>query len=770
MMAGGVLEAQVRHTRERVEEIRRLGPRVPRKLIPALQELAHALDEFEKQEPGESAVSRDRHYEDLFELAPDIYLVTDADGCLREANSVAKDRLGLPAATSAGLPMPVLFDAAGRRELYHVLEAASRGDVVRGWEVTLHPRRKPPVVAAVHCAPKLDMQRRVAALRWLIHDVGPLVEAREHEVAALNQARRRLDELNLLQEATAAVAGVLDPSSVLSTIVEYAARIRGSRGGAAVVQVTGGTAHIVAHHDPAGKVDLRGRSLFVAPPETLPEDLGCAAARPWQPEHVSESVREFLRELGRVQLATVAIPHGADGLQLLVLGATDSDPFSEEELAMLASLAQIAVIGLRNADTYQQQAWLASTDPLTGLPNLRQFERLLAVPQERGLAVLAMDVDNLKAINDSYGHAAGDLALVAVADCLRACLREGDVAARTGGDEFSAILYGATRREAQAVGSRLRDTMHHVTLPQGELRVSVGMAVAPTCSDVNRARKAADRALYTAKESGRDRVVTLSASDAGAGHRRRHPVWEQTVAGVLGGRGLYPVYQPMVDLGESRVAGYEALVRPHGAAAGMSASEMFAAARTMGRQRDLEWLARRTALEGARELPGGVPLFVKAGLILLLDELLDVDQLQLLLTWSGRAPQDLVLELSEREAVRDPGRFEALLATYRAAGIRFAVEHLGEGCQTIGGLMRAAPEFVKLSPCLLRVSRRTTELSAAVAFASALGATVIVPGIETADELRTATDLGVQLAQGFFLGRPSRRFATPPIARLLASG
>jgi len=782
-MGGGTpVDKRLSRARARLDELRRQDDRATDGLLAdALEELGKVLEELhlayqevEAQNHVLSATEKleqeRQWYADLFELAPEGYLVTDPEGVIQEANQAALAMLGLRSRTSRGLPIAVLFDTRGRRQLYGVLDLAAHGEVVRGWQITLAPRQGAPVVASIHCAPKLDAQGRVTSLRWLIHDIGALVEARHREAAALEQARRRLAELTILQEATHEVAGVLETSRVLRAIARHAARIRGEMAAqAGVVKVSAHSVRVLAHHDPSGQIDYTDRSIPLPENEGLLTSLGSTRAWPWRTaELLPDELRHLASELNLVHGAVTAIPRSGDEVHVLVIGSPDPRPFSAEDLTILEGLAGIASIALRSADTYQREAWLASTDPLTGLPNRRHFERLAAVPHERGLAVLAIDVDNLKALNDTYGHDAGDVALAAVANCLKSCLREGDVVARTGGDEFSAILYAADQADAEMVAARMREIMHHVTLPQGEVRVSVGVAVAPTAGDVSAARAAADEALYAAKAAGRDRVVIRSRMSALFGRRRRESAWEETLAEVLDGRGLFAVYQPIVRLRDRSVVAYEGLVRPEGTAAGTPVDGLFDAARTMGLHRDLDWLARRTVIEGAEELPQGIPIFMKVTLAMLLDRLHDVDQMQLLLAWVGRLPQDVVLEISARESVRDPGRLEAVLAAYRAEGFRFAVDHVGaeEGHQGIDGLTRVLPEFVRLSGRLLRKPRHNPALPAAVAFARAMGATVIAGWVEKESEVRAVAQLDVQLVQGYLTGRPSRGFDGEPMSWL----
>ncbi|MBV8528559.1 MAG: EAL domain-containing protein, partial [Candidatus Dormibacteraeota bacterium] len=170
--------------------------------------------------------------------------------------------------------------------------------------------------------------------------------------------------------------------------------------------------------------------------------------------------------------------------------------------------------------------------------------------------------------------------------------------------------------------------------------------------------------------------------------------------------------------------------------------------------------ARRAAVDGARELPRGALLFVNVGVLALTDPLHDIDQMFLLLNWAGRRPDEIVLELSEREAVTDRARLRAVLSSYRYHGFRFAIDDVGEGHSTIEVLATARPEFIKVAGTLSRGPGKTVDgnvaaIAALVTFATATGAIVIAEGLESAEDIELMGDLGVTAGQGFALGMPS---------------
>jgi EAL domain-containing protein (putative c-di-GMP-specific phosphodiesterase class I) len=191
---------------------------------------------------------------------------------------------------------------------------------------------------------------------------------------------------------------------------------------------------------------------------------------------------------------------------------------------------------------------------------------------------------------------------------------------------------------------------------------------------------------------------------------------------------------------------------------GGSVEGLFAAAQRMGLVRELDHLCRRTAVTVASGLSPGLPVFINVSVAGLLDPLHDVDQLLLLLKWAGRRPEDVVLEVSERESVTNIGRLVKVITAHREHGIRFALDDVGEGRSTFETLAAARPEFIKIATSFTQrvdqVGPRATIL-AALAFARASGAEVIAEGIEDQRVLDMLIELGVEYGQGYHLGRPA---------------
>lgn len=475
----------------------------------------------------------------------------------------------------------------------------------------------------------------------------------------------------------------------------------------------------------------------------------------------SEQLRNYVNEnIGPIKCA-LAVPlrtANSEPTGVISLASTTAEHrWSDADLVLARGLADVAASAIHRGELTEEQRRQASTDHLTNLPNRREFERVVgARPARQRYSILLADVDNLKMINDEYGHEAGDGVLRIVADVMRHGLRMRDTVARIGGDEFAAFLPATDMATAAAIAERIVEAMRGVASPFGAARLSIGVADGEGSTAARDVWDRADAALYTAKTSGRNRVrASVQRAAPGSPSVR----WGEIAASVVEDRSVVSVYQPIFRLADKAVIGYEALARRHGHPA-EHVDGLFSAAQRLGLSRDLDWLARRAAVDGARELPPGALLFINVGVLALTDPLHDIDQMFLLLNWAGRRPDEIVLELSEREAVTDRARLRAVLSSYRYHGFRFAIDDVGEGHSTIEVLATARPEFIKVAGTLSRGPGKTVDgnvaaIAALVTFATATGAVVIAEGLESSEDIELMADLGVTAGQGFALGMPS---------------
>ena len=473
--------------------------------------------------------------------------------------------------------------------------------------------------------------------------------------------------------------------------------------------------------------------------------------------HTAKSVAISIVVTGLIGLivgsTTLAVLHDARVLVLLIPTAVG---FLAIALSYLA--ADWRSQGLRA--WLRQLELLSTTDQLTGLANRRACEiellRRMRRPLGSGsLSVAFLDVDHFKQLNDAQGHQMGDRFLQETAAIWGVVVPDGALLARYGGEEFALVL-DAPLEEAHRVVDHLRSLV-----PGGET-ASAGVAQWDGAEDIETLMKRVDAALYQAKLAGRNRTKLADRHwDSQAAMLSSH--WQSVVERALENRSVIAVYQPIVRLDTQRVVGYEALARPNPLQPNISVERMFATAQRIGRARDLDWLCRRAALADAGNVPRGIPVFVNVSVSGLVDPMHGVDQLMLVLSWARRRAQDIVLEITEREVVRDLLRLQSVVEQYRQQGFRFAVDDVGEGHSTLEVLAAVSPDYVKIARSLVINADRVGERSAiraVVAFARELGASVIAEGIETTKVATWMSDLGVDLAQGYLFGRPAALVAT----------
>jgi diguanylate cyclase len=408
-------------------------------------------------------------------------------------------------------------------------------------------------------------------------------------------------------------------------------------------------------------------------------------------------------------------------------------------------------------------------DPLTGLASRLVLHDRLRLALERvrrqgtAVAVLFIDLDRFKVINDSLGHDTGDRVLRVVSERLRSSARGADLAVRFGGDEFIVVCEdldgpAGALAIAERLGALLRmpvpiDDRAHV------LTVSVGVCVTtdPDRSPEDLVRDA-DTAMYRAKERGRDRCELFGAEML-ADVTRRLEV-EAGLRGALERGELRLHYQPEVDLASGRVHAVEALLRWQHPEHGLLApGDFMAIAEDTGLIVPIgEWVIREACRQSAAWSASPVTMRVNLSARQLRDPAL-LDVVGDALLQSGVPPDKLCLELTESMLMQDVERSSAVLAKLRALGVRLALDDFGTGYSSLAYLRHLRVDRLKVDrsfmPELAEGPAEQTIVAAIVGMARGLGIPVTAEGIETADQLDLVRALGCDAAQGFLLARPA---------------
>ena len=414
----------------------------------------------------------------------------------------------------------------------------------------------------------------------------------------------------------------------------------------------------------------------------------------------------------------------------------------------------------------QRLAFMAQHDGLTGLPNrilLRQkLDELLISTRRSGdkVAVLFIDLDNFKAINDTLGHAIGDKLLRGVTKRLKSSLREEDSVARLGSDEFAVVQAGIQRPEDVAfLARRLIDAVGEPYLFDGHTIVSgasIGIAIAPgDGDDAEKLLKNADMALSRAKSEGNATFSFFeSEMDARAQTRRRIEI---DLRDAIENSVLQPYYQPLVDLKSGRITGFEALVRwPHPERGMIPPGDFIPVAEETGLINAVGGLMLRRACADAAKWPDDVrvavnlsPLQFRVGN--LLSVVMDA------LKHSGLSPRRLELEITETLLMDKSDQVLATLHALRALGVRISMDDFGTGYSSLSYLRSFPFDKIKIDQSFVRDLDSNHDGQAIVrsiiSLGKGLGVTITAEGVETEAELSCLRFEGCDEGQGFLFSR-----------------
>ena len=499
---------------------------------------------------------------------------------------------------------------------------------------------------------------------------------------------------------------------------------------------------------------------------------GLHLARPIPNQRLREHFgREGIRDLAAAPLFS---QDTVIGMMTVANRLSDVSTFGPDDVQLLETFANHASASLENArlvSRLRRQAddsrYQALHDALTGLPNRTMFRSEVDAAIRRSpsapFAVLLMDLDKFKEVNDTLGHHNGDRVLITAAARLQASSRPTDLVARLGGDEFGILLDGVPSAEdAMALARRLVDAMgapfsvEDLTL---EVGASIGIALYPLHgADVDTLVQRADVAMYEAKRGYRGCAVYSPDQDSYSPARLAlvTDLRRAIDAGELG-----VVYQPKVDLRNGLVIGAEALVRWHHPQRGdVPADEFVPVAEHTGLLRPLTLLVLDRALAAcAGWRAEGYPLVVAVNLSVrnLLDPELPSDVERLLARHD--VPADaLELEITESALIADPARSESGLHRLRELGVGIAIDDYGTGYSSLAYIRRMPVTALKIDKSFV-MGMATDEndgviVRSTIDLGRNLGLAVVAEGVEDPETWATLLEYGCEVAQGYYFGRP----------------
>ncbi|SHF02724.1 diguanylate cyclase (GGDEF) domain-containing protein [Devosia limi DSM 17137] len=415
----------------------------------------------------------------------------------------------------------------------------------------------------------------------------------------------------------------------------------------------------------------------------------------------------------------------------------------------------------------ERYAYSARHDPLTGLPNRTAFSHpdhsLFRDMANRRAAVVVIDLDGFKVVNDTWGHIFGDKLLTAAAHRLRDLVgvRPGNVVARLGGDEFVALLNVSDEAEAVAFANKIIEALKRPFEIDGSVTTIGATAGVALAVDDNwdTLSLMADADLAQSHTKSRNKG-TVGLYDPGLRERvERRLTLENQLRTAIEKKEIFPHYQVQVDLQTGALVGVEALARWHHPQLGLiSPAEFIPIAEASGQIFNIGKYMIDCACRDALRLPANVPVAVNISVIQIMQgEIMDTVAEALMM--SGLAPQRLKLEVTESVMMMDRRRAIAVLSELRYLGVAIALDDFGTGFSSLSYLSTFRWDELKIDRSFLQnLDTDPLGLSiiqAVLVLARKLGAKVIVEGIETDNQLQLLKKTGCHVGQGYFFGRPA---------------
>ena len=422
---------------------------------------------------------------------------------------------------------------------------------------------------------------------------------------------------------------------------------------------------------------------------------------------------------------------------------------------MITTAADLQAVSAQNAK-------LAAADAVTGLPNRRSFWAELDSSTSSGQrsALMIIDLDGFKQVNDLYGHLVGDEVLIVIAKRIRDVFPVGSIVARMGGDEFACLLYGSAIDEAERFAvAAIEACSQPIVLPAitAHVGASIGIALPEmTNGGSSKAYERADYALYKAKRLGKGRVELFTDRDGGLQHREfcvAHAMRSPTFLSEL-----FLAYQPIVDSSNGTVAACEALVRWHSAELGPVAPNefIFVAERT-----DLIFeitnFVLNQALTDALHWPDSVCLKIN----LSVRDLMSAKQtarLMQVVRHSHIAPDRITFEITESIFADSLAQVRANVDVIRMTGCAVAIDDFGVGYSSLNYIHALAPDVIKIDRCFVEdvVNNHSSQriVRTIIELARNVGARSVAEGVEDAAQATTLIELGCDELQGYFFSKP----------------
>ena len=722
----------------------------------------------EAQRAAEAELQRSSSRLDaLVDASPLAIIVQDSNGVIQRWNRAAERIFGWRESEVVGRPAPTVPDDK-RNEKAEFLERINRGEEFLNVEAVRLRRDGALISVSISAASLRDADGRVYGSVMIIADVSE---------------RKRVEQLQLLEHM---ITRLLSESQsvdealrdVLRTFCQVADWDYGARWVLNNEEQKLNCVEIWHINDPDiaafAETNRQAQRDFLPREGGLLRGVWISRELVWLEDAAAEKSLTRAAELAASGL------HAGMAFPILILGkfygvveffSTERRPRDDRLIRIARSIGSQIGQFIARKEAEQNLTFFANHDTLTGLPNRAMFSQRLgqavarAQRNARKMAVMFIDLDRFKVINDTLGHDAGDRLLQEAASRLRSCLREGDTIARQGGDEFVVLVEDLVDAgQAAGVAQKILENVSRPYMLSGQefsVTASVGVSIYPEdATDVQALMKNADIAMYRAKDAGKNNFQFYSAQ--ANRHTLERLALETDLRYALERGELQLHYQPKIDAQSGRLTGGEALIRwTHPARGVISPAQLIALAEETGLIIVIgDWVLRtacsdmkRWAAQGLPPVPMAINLsarqFGREGL---------AETIAATLREFALDASRLELEITESAVMDNAERAAAVLERLHAMGVRVALDDFGTGYSSLGYLKRFPVDIVKIDRSFISDIPQDKDDSAitraVIAMAHSLQLKVVAEGVETAEQVRFLREHGCDELQGYRFGEP----------------
>ncbi len=719
-----------------------------------------------------------KHLAAIVESSGDAIIGKDLNGIVTSWNLGAEKIFGYMSNEMLGTSITKLIPADLQDEEHMILEKIRRGERVNHFETLRQAKDQRLIEVSITVSPIKDSRGNIIGASKIARDIS-ILKAHERKIVRLSQLYAALSQCNQ------AIVRCTNEMELLPQICRDAVKFGGMK--MAWIGMLDESTRLVkpCASFGSGIEYLDGIEISVTannPAGLGPTGTALREQRPiWSQDIKHDTTMAFWHEratkFGWGSAAALPLHRKGNAVGVFVLYSDVVNAFDKAVQDLLMEMAMDISFALDRfhdeAERKREQdqlAYLANFDVLTGLPNRTQLERnlkyalCLAKRNKGHLAVLFIDVDRFKDINDTLGHSIGDAFLIEIARRFRSILREEDTLSRRGGDEFVLVLSECSAQGAAQVAEKLLQVISHPSkIEQYDLLVtaSIGIALYPEDGvDIETLAKSADTAMYRAKHEGRNtyRFFTTEMQV----NARRNMELINSLRQALERDQLHLHYQPQISIQDGRIIGVEALLRwRHPELGNISPAEFIPVAEDSRLILSIgEWVLREAINQLKRWTDSGYPAMVVAvnlSAVQFRHPNLP-DMVSTILREAQLPPEYLELELTERVAMHDPQEAIAVMNELHQRGIRMSIDDFGTGYSSLSYLKKFKVYKLKIDQSFVRDISTDLEdkaiVAAIIGMAKNLGMKTIAEGVETIDQLDYLQNEGCDEAQGYYFSRP----------------